>query len=351
MKVASFPKALVPLLDDTTVSIFHQLLRDDATVKFRVYELISQICTLSDNALGLCQRSGLLDSLVAELYVDDVLSVINTIELFKQLMRTVVGYAFLENAHILKHLAEFIQDEDFEDTSNVLTKCAVMKFFGDLAAFEPARFAEVQASLNVLALLDKQLDSPRQELKDAALQTIGNVGSTPQGLKLLDSQNSLLASFTEVYGSAAGPTRTTAMLSLSALLVGGTGPAEASETARRIFQGLGGTNELQRLIQNGKSAFDESRFAAYAVLKGLAVLPWGLQEFNASSEFVNFITDRGLEKRLTGKEWRFAILRAAVQNPQADQQLNQHVLARFKKYVSEGAFYTEVQPVVAMQSS
>ena len=72
------------MLDDTTVSIFHQLLRDDAIVKFRVYEVISQICTLSDIALGLCQRSGLLDSLVAELYVDDILSVVNTIELFKQ---------------------------------------------------------------------------------------------------------------------------------------------------------------------------------------------------------------------------------------------------------------------------
>ena len=57
--------------------------------------------------------------------------------------------------------------------------------------------------------------------QDAALQTVGNVGSTAEGLKLLGAQGSLLASFMEVYGSAAGPTRTTAMLSLSALLVGG----------------------------------------------------------------------------------------------------------------------------------
>ncbi|KAJ3044189.1 26S proteasome non-ATPase regulatory subunit 5 [Rhizophlyctis rosea] len=351
LKVAAYSEGLQALLDDTAVSILHQLLREDATVKFRVYELISQLCTISDTALGLCQRSGLLDSLVEELYVDDVLSVANTIELFKQLIRTDVGYSFLEQAKILQHLVGILQDDAHEDTSVVLTKCATMRFFGELAALEPAKFAEAQKGLDVLSLLDRQLQSPRQELKDAALQAIGNVGSNAEGLKLLDSQKTLLASFNEAYGTAAGSIRTSAMLSLSALLVGGYGSEDASGVAYKIYEGLGGKDELHRLIQYGKSAFDESRFAAYAVMKAIALLKWGPDEINSSSEFVNFITDRSLEKQPAGKEWRYAIIRATVQNPRAEQSLSTTTLSRFKRYVAEGPFYIEVTPVVAMQST
>ncbi|KAJ3299403.1 hypothetical protein HK104_009005 [Borealophlyctis nickersoniae] len=243
VEVAKYHTGFQALFGDTSVSILSQLTGGDDVVKFRVYDLVARVSSTSDEALGLAQRSGLLQLMIEDLESDDILTALNIIELFSKLIETDVGLSFLETAGVLPQLVSVLQEEAVDDVSAVLYRCGVIKFFGRLAVHQPEALKSAQGKYNIFGLLDRQLESPSRELKEAALVAIGNIGSTCTGLRSLDAQNALLASFTDTYRSSAGPTKIIAMQSLSYLLGVSEAPDnEISSITNRIYTGLGGSS-------------------------------------------------------------------------------------------------------------
>ena len=73
-------------------------------VRYRVYELVVKVALGGGEAFESVQSSGLLQSLVKELDLDDVLVKMNCIELLVMLMESSEGLQFLESAQVVRKL-------------------------------------------------------------------------------------------------------------------------------------------------------------------------------------------------------------------------------------------------------
>ncbi|RKO84522.1 26S proteasome non-ATPase regulatory subunit 5, partial [Blyttiomyces helicus] len=329
VKLSRTPAGLAAALNPSSTATFHQLLMsDDETIKLRVHDAVAQIATLSDAAFDGVRRAGLLGSLVEDLEGTDLLAKINLVALFGKLVESPSGAQFLERSGTLGQLSNLMASSSpADDIDTVLTVCAAVKFFGRFAvtqmpigspqppSYQPALLASLSGSYNVLPGICTLLESDRVELREEALIAVGNLGSTPTGLRLLDSEAALLNGFVDAFRAAAGPLRVSGFRSLACFLAASSVSLllarslcsdspddDVSSITERVYRELGGrTAFLKELMQHAKSAFEENRIAAYAVIKGLALHPWGVTEMASSAEFISFLLDRAMDPSRIGK--------------------------------------------------
>lgn len=132
---------------------------------------------------------------------------------------------------------------------------------------------------------------------------------------------------------------------------------EKSECSRELYDQLHHRlpNLLSDLITSARNAFEDHRFAAYAVLQSLGRYTWAVEDMLISPEFFSWALDRNIERSSVGKEWRYAMIQSVVMTAMQMERFKTDtvavgVLSRAKRYLREGPFYTETEAAVAFES-
>ncbi|KAG0184676.1 serine/threonine-protein kinase HAL4/sat4 [Apophysomyces sp. BC1034] len=164
-KVALKVPGQAAFFSEDHLSVLRSLLEINGTIKFRVYELIIKVAASSDHAFRECERSGLLHALLGELKSEDILLRVNAMETLTEIAATPSGVLFLERANVLQDLA-LVLDHDSNDAMDLLTKSAVLKFFGRLGENKIVKICKI-------GVLNKELGRP------TTLQSLIRVAKEP----------------------------------------------------------------------------------------------------------------------------------------------------------------------------
>lgn len=86
------------------VGDLEQIMLSNATVRFRVYELMYNIAAKSDQRFSLVASTGIFLNLIKELEQDDVLVQLNCLEMLTQFLQSHDGIKYLEQQGVIKKL-------------------------------------------------------------------------------------------------------------------------------------------------------------------------------------------------------------------------------------------------------
>ncbi|KAJ1568836.1 26S proteasome non-ATPase regulatory subunit 5 [Cladochytrium tenue] len=375
-RVSTNENAAVGVFSPDGSAILTDLAEGSETLRFRVLELALRVGAKGDAAADLMVASGLFSSVIEDIESDDILCRLNGIEAIGKLLDYSAGFDMLERLHIFGVLLPFLRtpmdDGDGPSIDDALTRAACMKFFGLFATKRPHELFRLDAAIGLRDLLERHLDdfAMRPDVLDPTLIALYNTASSPAGLRLLllgrdaESPQQQLGSGARrgpidrlvglARGEAAGSTRLVALQGLACILDGcprdggGGGFEQGADACRSWFEDFGGWRAAATLA---RSAFDDVRVAACALMCAAAKFAWGVAALAAAGDVVDFLLDRSLEKTALGKEWRYSVVQAITKNPRTRDFLAAPVVQRLAAYVQEGPFYYVVNPEVAFESS
>ncbi|KAJ3410606.1 26S proteasome non-ATPase regulatory subunit 5 [Chytridiales sp. JEL 0842] len=363
---------LSKLLDPYFSFLLQDLLSRTELVKFRTFELIIRIAAVSAKAFDQLKEQGLLEDLLGELESGDIMLVLNGVETLTKLINSQKGYEFLDQSQVFHRMTQTLNPLSdstsgllADPISKKLVRCSLISFFAKVSLTLPHHLSDLNTKtqlLPVLGQLCEAEDITTEEIESLLILT-GNIGSSTQGLQLLQTYHSLdskvsdgdlLSFLIHVIRRGVGQARIVALQSLSCIFDRPTTVSREesqmlneSQFCETLFHEI---QEFSYLLASGKSAIDESRIATYAILKGVFRFAWGLQSLKESGDLVSWLLTREFEGNKVGKEWRFSISQVVVGNPAAEAMLGRGLYDRFLKYVKEGPFYHYLEPTVAVQS-
>ncbi|KXS17085.1 hypothetical protein M427DRAFT_263273 [Gonapodya prolifera JEL478] len=229
----------------------------------------------------------------------------------------------------------------------------MIKLFAKVATVVGANFEQFNSEHHFLDTLDSILQNTRSStLKEGIIVAIENLGSTVQGLLLLDHQKSLLSTFLGLYRSSNGEDRVMCLRTVSTLIASDEPPNPSiSALSSKTFDSLGGRpNALKDLLPLARSSFEETRIASYAVLKSVAGNEWGLVKVRDTPGIIEFLLDRSTDHSIIGKEWKYSIVQSRHLHPSAPTVFGPHTLQRLDRFNSEGPFFAGAEAAVAMEA-
>lgn len=104
-------------------------------------------------------------------------------------------------------------------------------------------------------------------------------------------------------------------------------------------RGKSSTTLIDILFETAALPMDEMRCAAFSVLRCVAgqESEWGLQAIFSHPNGTSFLFNRALEMSKIAKEWRFAVLEAAYQNPKKEV-LGEVLVGKLLRFLKQGPF-------------
>ncbi|KAI9482644.1 MAG: 26S proteasome non-ATPase regulatory subunit 5 [Benjaminiella poitrasii] len=350
-RVATTPVGQEAFFSATCVTMLKQLLQINGTISFRVYELIIKVAVLSDDTFRECESLDLLTDFIKELESDDLLIKINALELMNEIAATPAGITFLEKANLLANISSVLDNEEESDIAVQLVKCAVLKFIGHLGEVETIDFVSLSEKYHLLERIEKCLETANIEILIVSLSTVGLIGSSPNGLKIILQRESLVSKFFE-HQTSVGQVKAVFLQSLSKLF-SVRKDQEIDDLTLALYKRIEARpSALLSLIKETNQPEDHIRIAAFAVMQAIASHIWGSQLMAQSDEFMTYILNRTTEYTEQGQSWKYAIIQTLASAPNAIQLFSQHNhYAQLQVYIRQGAHYRIVEPVAAVENS
>ncbi|CAO3653003.1 unnamed protein product [Cunninghamella blakesleeana] len=338
--------------NSSCIPVLEQLMHVNETVSFRVYDLVMKIAGLSEQHFRLCEDSRILHQLLVELESNDLLLKMNAIELLSNVASTPSGLQFLIQSHALNnYIVPVLDIEDDQDIAVVLTKCAVLKFIGNLASKKDVDFNNIQNDCLILEKLEKAIDSNNKEIETVTLSCVGLIGSHLNGLSLI--QNSLLLSkFMSIASTASGDTKATVHQSLSKLIgvSDDTNNSQVEQLTLEVYQSLPDQpNTIKNLISTVKQPVENIRIAGFSLFESIGSHQWGRQVLSQSPEFFGYILDRSNEHTQEGQMWKYGIIKVLVDGNDPESIFGRHY-PLLQQYIRQGPYYQQAQAITAMES-
>ncbi|CEG70950.1 hypothetical protein RMATCC62417_06760 [Rhizopus microsporus] len=339
------------IFNSTTCAIFKQLLKVNETVKFRIYDLLIRISSISDHAFELCEATGLLHEFMSELTSDDLLVKINAIELLNEVAVTPAGLAFLEKANLVDGIAAILDNEDEADVAVVLVKCSIIKFIGNLGENTQVSFKQLSEQYGILDKMERIMDTDNDEILIVTISSIGLIGSHLAGLDLLLSNNpTIISKLFNHYHSSIGPVKAVILQTLSKLIGVRDEPMnESDKLTLMVFKQYHGFPT--RLIAEAKQPDDDIRTACFALMQSIAFHQWGLEYMSQSNEFMQYILDRTTERMQQGQLWKFTVIQTLTNHSTAKELLGNEYYPQCIVYIRQGPYYKPLEATVAFESS
>ncbi len=93
----------------------------------------------------------------------------------------------------------------------------------------------------------------------------------------------------------------------------------------------------------------ELRYAVFALIKAVVKHNWGLTEILAFPGMADYLLNRRTEPTKLGKEWKYSIIEAIVQQPSAKDIAGTVYYTKFLTYLKQGIFYVAAENAVQIQ--
>jgi 26S proteasome non-ATPase regulatory subunit 5 len=263
------------------------------------------------------------------------------------------GLQYLEEQEIITKLQQMLQRLE-EDSIGAFLLPGLIKFFGKLGSQHPNLLLVKYRPF--VEVVFRMVDSPDPILQGVAIETIGHIGTSVPGKKVLDSLGNTMGACIGQIGrriqNSPLELRLRAINALSNLL---DLPTDNQ------------TNDIVSLIENWFSSlhnrpmdlvlgvcqqpFADLRLSMFSAVVNLAKLPWGQQMMLNHPSFLEYLLNRTTESDKEGKEAKFEVVKTLVESPTSQEILGNVIMVRVKDYYREGPFYVQVQSEVAIEGS
>uniref|UniRef100_A0A3B4WB16 26S proteasome non-ATPase regulatory subunit 5 n=1 Tax=Seriola lalandi dorsalis TaxID=1841481 RepID=A0A3B4WB16_SERLL len=274
-------------------------------VRYRIYELVVEISSVSPISLGYCANSSLISQLIGELTGDDVLTRATAIEMVTSLAHSQHGRQYLSQQGIMDKISNMIRGADTDPFSSLYLP-GLVKFFGNLAIMDsPQQVCETYPAFQN-KVFEMALD-PDPVMIGVALDTLGLLGSTVEGKQVLQKTGSL-----KVQG--------------------------------RVVK-----NEPTRMCVT--QPFPELHCGALRIFTAIATQPWGQKLMIRNPGFMEFILDRSTGQTKEAKDAKFELVGSLLSSSTSAEILGSQNYIRLKTYLREGPYYVSAVASVSTEGA
>nr|CAD7411481.1 unnamed protein product [Timema poppensis] len=344
VKLGATPEGLRLLYGQTLLNELISSMGQSDIVRFRVYEVITDVSVNSESGLRASHTSGLLPSLMSELDSDDILLQLNALELFSKLAVTPHGFQYFRQRGVLATLADKVLNTGESPFGSLLLP-GLIKFFGNVAHSWPQEILTEFPS--VVKALFEVLDSSDFVLLGTVMETLGFIGTSPQGKQALHNLGDSMSKSMKMLGNniktlpAEWKVRT---LNTVANLI------QVKKITRSWFASLA-TDPMELIMHVGRQPFPELKLAVLQVLNVLGEQQWGQEYIKGFAGLIEFLLDRSTEATKLCKDAKYEVLRTIVSSPTSESVFGIETILRFKNYIREGPVYVHVETEVAIEGS
>uniref|UniRef100_A0A672MKX7 26S proteasome non-ATPase regulatory subunit 5 n=1 Tax=Sinocyclocheilus grahami TaxID=75366 RepID=A0A672MKX7_SINGR len=311
-------------------------------IRYRVYELIVEVSTVSPVSLGYCANSGLISQMLEELTGDDVLVRATAIEMVTNLAQSQHGRQYLAQQGIMDKISNMIIAAESDPFSSLYLP-GLVKFFGSLAIMDsPQQVCEkYPVFLEVVFSMAMNLDPT---LTPVALDTLGVLGNTVEGKQVLQKTGekftSVLKRISKVAADGATELRVRCLEALAQLL---TLPVEQQTDDLLLlteswFNCL--SSQPMLMIRNiSTQPFPELHCSALRIFTAVGRQPWAQQLMMDTPGFLEWVMDRSVGTGKEVKDCKFELVGALLSSSSAQEIFGAHNYLKLKTYLNEGPYY------------
>ncbi|EHB01839.1 26S proteasome non-ATPase regulatory subunit 5 [Heterocephalus glaber] len=337
------------LLDD-----LKNVMKTNDVVRYRVYELVVEISSVSPESLRYCTTSGLVTQLLRELTGEDVLVRATCIEMVTSLAYTPHGRQFLAQEGVIDQISNIIVGADSDPFFSFYLP-GFVKFFGNLAVMDsPQQICERYPVF--VEKVFEMTESQDPTMIGVAVDTIGILGSSVEGKQVLHKIGTRFERLLMRIGHQAKNTSTELKIrcldAISSLLY--LPPEQQTDDLLRMteswFSSLSWDPlELFRGISN--QPFPELHCAALKVFTAIADQPWAQKLMFNSPGFVEYVMDRSVEHDKASKDAKYELVKALANSKTIAEIFGNPNYLRLRTYLREGPYYVKPVATTAVEGA
>uniref|UniRef100_A0A8D1JJB3 26S proteasome non-ATPase regulatory subunit 5 n=2 Tax=Sus scrofa TaxID=9823 RepID=A0A8D1JJB3_PIG len=337
------------LLDD-----LKSVMKTNDIVRYRVYELIVEISSVSPESLNYCTTSGLVTQLLRELTGEDVLVRATCIEMVTSLAYTHHGRQYLAQEGVIDQISNIIVGADSDPFSSFYLP-GFVKFFGNLAIMDsPQQICERYPVF--VEKVFEMTESQDPTMIGVAVDTIGILGSNVEGKQVLQKTGTrferLLMKIGYQAKNASTELKIRCLDAVSSLFY--LPPEQQTDDLLRMteswFSSLSRDPlELFRGISN--QPFPELHCAALKVFTAIANQPWAQKLMFNSPGFVEYVMDRSVEHDKASKDAKYELVKALANSKTIAEIFGNPNYLRLRTYLSEGPYYVKPISTTAVEGA
>ncbi|XP_061732662.1 26S proteasome non-ATPase regulatory subunit 5 [Nerophis ophidion] len=323
-------------------------------IRYRIYELVVGISSMSPISLGYCANSGLLSQLLEELTGDDVLIRATSIEMVTTVAHTQHGRQYLAQQGIMDKISNMIKGAETDPLSSLYLP-GLVKFFGNLAIMDSPQ--QVCESYPVFQnkVFEMAMDAD-PVMVGVALDTLGLLGSTVEGKQVLqktgDRFNAVLVRISQLASAGATELRVRSLEAVSQLLT--LQPEQQTEDLLALSESwfrLLSKQPVDMIRNISTQPFPELHCGALRVFTAIGTQPWGQRLMIGSPGFMEFILDRSTGQSKEAKDAKFELVGSLLSSSTAAEILGTQNYISLKAYLKEGPYYVSAVAAVGTEGA
>uniref|UniRef100_A0A8C1KV63 26S proteasome non-ATPase regulatory subunit 5 n=1 Tax=Cyprinus carpio TaxID=7962 RepID=A0A8C1KV63_CYPCA len=322
-------------------------------IRYRVYELIVGVSTVSPVCLGYCANSGLISQMLEELTGDDVLVRATAIEMVTSLAQSQHGRQYLAQQGIIDKISNMIIAAESDPFSSLYLP-GLVKFFGSLAIMDsPQQVCEkYPVFLEVVFSMAINLDPT---LTPVALDTLGVLGRTVEGKQVLQKTGSCVCERSAQYTNQKEGSTELRVRCLEALAQLLTLPVEQQTDDLLLlteswFNCL--SSQPMLMIRNiSTQPFPELHCSALRIFTAIGCQPWAQQLMMDTPGFVEWVMDRSVGTGKEAKDCKFELVGALLSSSSIQEIFGAHNYLKLKTYLNEGPYYVNAVSSVTTEGA
>uniref|UniRef100_A0A7N6A5Z1 26S proteasome non-ATPase regulatory subunit 5 n=1 Tax=Anabas testudineus TaxID=64144 RepID=A0A7N6A5Z1_ANATE len=343
-KLSHSKPGLDKLFQSDLLKVMKDVMATNDIVRYRIYELVVKISSVSPISLGYCANSSIISQLLGELTGDDVLIRATAIEMVTTLAHSQHGRQYLAQQGIMDKISNMIRGADTDPFSSLYLP-GLVKFFGNLAIMDsPQQVCETYPAFQN-KVFEMALD-PDPVMIGVAMDTLGLLGSTVEGKQVLQKTGQFLAS------SGATELRVRSLDAISQLLT--LQPEHQTEDLLALteswFHLL--SNQPMDMIRNiSTQPFPELHCGALRIFTAIATQPWGQRLMIKTPGFMEFILDRSTGQTKEAKDAKFELVGSLACSSTAAEILGSQHYIHLRAYLREGPYYVSAVASVSTEGA
>ncbi|XP_040043522.1 26S proteasome non-ATPase regulatory subunit 5 [Gasterosteus aculeatus] len=349
-KLSHSKSGLDKLFQSDLLKVVKDVMATSDIVRYRIYELVVEISSVSPISLGYCANSRFISQLIGELTGDDVLIRATAIEMVTALAQSQHGRQYLTQQGIMDKISNMIRGAETDPLSSLYLP-GLVKFFGNLAIMEsPQQVCETYPAFQN-KVFEMALDRDPAMI-GVALDTLGLLGSTVEGKQVLqkagETFKAVLARMSQLASAGATELRVRSLDAISQLLT--LQPEEQTDDLLALteswFHLL--SNQPMDMIRNiSTQPFPELHCGALRIFTAIATQLWGQKLMISTPSFMEFILDRSTGQAKDAKDAKFELVGSLVSSSTAVEILGSQYYIRLKTFLREGPYHVSAVPSVS----
>ncbi|XP_076822852.1 26S proteasome non-ATPase regulatory subunit 5-like [Clavelina lepadiformis] len=325
-------------------------------IRYRVFEVVCNIQSESQEMLDLCIDSGIISHLVKELSDDDVLLRVTCCAMLADMASSQHSLNYLEQAGVVSKMVEMLKNSHLEPFSDLYIP-GVIKFFGNLCMYSgPQQVVDMYPGF--CDTLFNIFDSNEPSNKQVAIETIGVIGIFDEGKLILADQGQKCVSFVKeicrIMSSGAQDMRLRAVNVMGQLLDHRQVNPEKVDAVLPItlsWYKLISSNPMDAILSLCKQPFLAIRCSGFHLLNTIAGCSWGIEAMSGFPTMTEYLLDRSTESDKASKEAKYEVVQTLVQSPRFAHVFGNQNYLKFRQFVKEGPFYVESELSTAIEEA